>query len=193
MTGRIYLIAAEGTQFVKIGYSENPIFRLAELQTGCPHFLRIVDTWQGDIEAERRIHNRLKSYRGMGEWFNIPSDDLTKVCASIELECKNIPATSVKIRRFCTEKAKDIVADSNSSAFERLKAKRKAIRDFNPDCMASFRMKSEASQLCSDYSVKLLLHSQNDLKWMEEGIDGYLEALGIKVITPQLTVNELNT
>lgn len=175
-TGYVYLIAAEGTQYFKIGYSINPQFRLAELQTGCPYFLQIVGQWPGSMEAEMRIHVRLESYRGIGEWFNVPSEILADVRVIIELECQGVQAAPVPPRH-----RKTGIATENHNALMALKAKRAAIRAYQPEIGAEYQMKEQAQQLCRDYAAALLVKPQSDIVWMEEQINGYISALGISV------------
>lgn len=68
----------------KIGVSNNPMKRIAELQIGCPQFLRIhaVKPSVG-IAEERRMHRVLGEYRGIGEWFDCPLE-VIEVAAGID-------------------------------------------------------------------------------------------------------------
>lgn len=175
-TGYVYIIAAEGTQFFKIGYSENPQFRLAELQTGCPHFLKIIGQWPGSMEAESQIHIRLESCRGIGEWFSISPETMADVRVMIELECQGVQASPAKVQSH-----KVSTATENHGVLMTLKAKRAAIRAFQPEIAAEYRMKEDVRQLCRDYATALLTKPQSQIAWMEEQIDGYIAALGISV------------
>lgn len=69
----LYFIQARVTGAVKIGRSSNVEQRLAQLQTGCPHQLRILLKVPGKGHQERGIHERLASHRirhERGEWFS---------------------------------------------------------------------------------------------------------------------------
>jgi hypothetical protein len=71
VTGLVYIIRAEESRRVKIGYtSTEPIRRLAALQTGSPDRLSIVATVPGSMRLERSIHETLRASRSHGEWFS---------------------------------------------------------------------------------------------------------------------------
>ena len=64
----IYIIAAAGSPFVKIGKSRG-IGRLDDLQVGCPYqlaYLAIADWPDSD---EKKIHRVLRHSRERGEWY----------------------------------------------------------------------------------------------------------------------------
>ena len=68
----IYVIRAEGTDFVKVGYAKNSVYlRLSELQIGCPHVLTLVAMNNGNLTLERQLHRKLKAsgLHVRGEWF----------------------------------------------------------------------------------------------------------------------------
>lgn len=66
----VYLIADVERRWCKIGYSRYPKDRLANLQTGVPFMLEIISVIDGDARMEKKLHQKLNSYRIMGEWFN---------------------------------------------------------------------------------------------------------------------------
>jgi hypothetical protein len=70
--GFVYVIHAMGTNRIKIGHSADPEKRLAQLQTGSPHELKLLGQWPGTIEVEQLVHKRLAEYRCGGEWFSVP-------------------------------------------------------------------------------------------------------------------------
>jgi hypothetical protein len=60
------------TGYVKIGRSCNVPRRLKQLQTGCPHTIRLLLCIPGGASRERELHERLWSYKTRGqksEWF----------------------------------------------------------------------------------------------------------------------------
>lgn len=54
---------------VKIGFSRDPLSRLASLKTGLPGKVDLVIAVPGERADERRLHRRLAAYRQVGEWF----------------------------------------------------------------------------------------------------------------------------
>lgn len=72
----IYFIGSVGSMAVKIGKSNNPEKRLAELQTGHPHKLvlyAVVENVTPDYEM--KLHRILAHIRKEGEWFEL-NDEL---------------------------------------------------------------------------------------------------------------------
>jgi hypothetical protein len=66
----IYMIEAVGTPFVKIGYTREDVeSRLKSLETGSPHDLRVVWTFQGNRDDEAWLHRALGSVHERREWF----------------------------------------------------------------------------------------------------------------------------
>lgn len=70
----VYVIKGDHDR-VKIGMTDRPMKRLAELQTGNPFALRFafvgeVDNVASDIEVY--AHDKLDAHRESGEWFNVP-------------------------------------------------------------------------------------------------------------------------
>lgn len=82
----IYVIHAEGTDFYKVGKSDgNGKLRIATLQTGCPHSLKLmaIADWPDSIEF--RIHAFLtrKETHVRGEWFRA-SEHLSALISAME-------------------------------------------------------------------------------------------------------------
>ena len=68
----LYIIQMDQTGDFKVGRSDDVNRRLGELQTACPHKLRVILEAPGLGHLERTIHRTLKEYRcryGKGEWF----------------------------------------------------------------------------------------------------------------------------
>lgn len=66
----IYFIQAGGSDGpIKIGVSNAPHLRLAELQTGMPNELVLLATRHGNNRAEKELHQRFAADRIRGEWF----------------------------------------------------------------------------------------------------------------------------
>lgn len=77
----IYFIEAVGAGLIKIGYTAGKAEdRLKQLQTGCPHKLRVLATFDGyDQEDEQRIHRELDHLRDKGEWFRMDTAIILKI------------------------------------------------------------------------------------------------------------------
>jgi hypothetical protein len=70
VTGLVYIIRAEESRRVKIGFTEKyPASRMASLQIGSPERLSIVAVVPGSYQLERWVHDSLRSSRAHGEWF----------------------------------------------------------------------------------------------------------------------------
>ena len=70
--GTLYILKAEGTDAVKIGFTSLDLSkRVRDLQTGCPHDLKLVASIEGTKGQESEIHETLRDYRIRGEWYDI--------------------------------------------------------------------------------------------------------------------------
>ena len=70
--GFVYVVGrGEPDDPVKIGWSGKPEERLAQLQTGSPHVLRLLGTHPGPDDQETFLHDRFAPIRLHGEWFLI--------------------------------------------------------------------------------------------------------------------------
>src|SRR5262249_37237527 len=72
--GFIYLIWAQGTDRVKIGFSDDPSERLRSLQTGSPFPLHLLAQSPAPRYMEARVHQALAEYHRGGEWFESFTD-----------------------------------------------------------------------------------------------------------------------
>jgi hypothetical protein len=66
----IYFIQSNDNRYIKIGKANNPVKRLAALQTNSPHRLKLLAVMPGDYEEESLLHKRFAVFRTQGEWFN---------------------------------------------------------------------------------------------------------------------------
>jgi hypothetical protein len=96
VSGFVYFITSEPDEYVKIGWALNsPLYRLSQLQTGCPQPLRLMAYTHASREEERRLHATFHELHYRGEWFFLEhklldfvrylSDDFprpTRVCAT---------------------------------------------------------------------------------------------------------------
>ena len=89
----IYIFKSVGLQqpLWKIGHSNNPIRRLAELQTGCPfkikEYVRIRCDGVNHNEIERLLHDKLSAHRQRGgrEWYKVTEEWMTTVLFEVKL------------------------------------------------------------------------------------------------------------
>jgi len=65
----VYVFVNKEYAVCKIGYSNNPIKRLAQIQTGCPFKITRQLMIPGGVEKERELHDKYKGFRLEGEWF----------------------------------------------------------------------------------------------------------------------------
>ncbi len=68
----LYILQMDKTGAFKIGRSKNPRARLKQLQTGCPHTIKLILIIQNQGHREKHIHQQLYRYRTRmyaGEWF----------------------------------------------------------------------------------------------------------------------------
>ncbi len=76
-------VEAAVCDFVKIGISENPEKRVKNMQTSTPHKLELVTTIAANNakSVERKLHNILRPYHCVGEWFKITSNEINSLIA----------------------------------------------------------------------------------------------------------------
>lgn len=72
-TQYVYLIRMERTHFYKIGKSNDPHGRLANMQTASPYKLHLLHVFKADnaTAAEESLHARLHGTKREGEWFKL--------------------------------------------------------------------------------------------------------------------------
>lgn len=68
-TGFVYFIKAGDDGPVKIGWSENPDMRLAQLQSAHHETLSVLAKFPGGRDVEAEVHQQLHDLRLRGEWF----------------------------------------------------------------------------------------------------------------------------
>jgi len=84
----VYLIQVGSTNNYKIGYSKEPVKRLAQLQTANYEKLSFIALCPGAKEIEMSFHKKYKSYKINGEWFNLSYkqvDEIIVLMTSIRL------------------------------------------------------------------------------------------------------------
>lgn len=77
----LYILNCIGTDYRKIGITDNPNKRLCELQVGCPFELQIerLYVYKNSKRLEYILHNALAIHNVRGEWFNISLEDIDTI------------------------------------------------------------------------------------------------------------------
>jgi hypothetical protein len=71
--GKLYLLWAEQSTILKIGYTERDVnTRALEIEAMSPLPLRILAEKIGTERDEAMLHRRLRKFRSHGEWFSLP-------------------------------------------------------------------------------------------------------------------------
>lgn len=73
---KTYLMTDSNTGFTKIGRSVKPKFRESTLQSEKPTITLLATC---EIDCEEELHEKYKTKRGRGEWFNLSSDDIESI------------------------------------------------------------------------------------------------------------------
>lgn len=77
----IYFILCN-KEFIKIGYSQDPTSRLADLQVANPYELTMLGKFPGTKWHEKKLHGMFSKYIVRGEWFKSCDDIVTFVLES---------------------------------------------------------------------------------------------------------------
>jgi hypothetical protein len=83
----VYFIRAGAAGPIKIGYSATPVDRLSTLQTATHEALTLLAHVAGDVDDERRLHDRFAHLRQRGEWFRA-EQDLLDLIAQVQRDGK---------------------------------------------------------------------------------------------------------
>lgn len=66
------------SEFYKIGFSINPVYREKTLQAEQPLIL-LVDSWEGTLADEKQLHKLFTKVRVRGEWFALTKEHLSEI------------------------------------------------------------------------------------------------------------------
>lgn len=84
LTQCVYFIQNTKTREIKIGVATDPQGRLASLQIGSPHKLKLLAVIrQRGRAAEKELHERFKDASIRGEWFR-PTEELLELIAEVK-------------------------------------------------------------------------------------------------------------
>ena len=78
----VYVLDANGSDYIKIGYAKSFKQRLHNIQNGCPFKLSL---WYGIFtpkfkEIENYLHSKFNHCRVRGEWFAPSDSDINELC-----------------------------------------------------------------------------------------------------------------
>jgi len=63
-------------EFVKIGFSDDVLKRISQIQTSSPYKIEVMSVIHGDYDKEKELHKLFKQYRASGEWFYLSEEIL---------------------------------------------------------------------------------------------------------------------
>lgn len=89
----IYLIQCGEDGPIKIGYASSVDRRVRYLQTGSPHKLVVLHSFEGDKNVERALHRCFKEHRLTGEWF-------APAPAILALKEMSLPAINLLVKAY---------------------------------------------------------------------------------------------
>jgi len=83
----LYFICDENANYLKIGISKEPKYRIKALQTGNPINLVLLLNFHATQTIEIRLHNYLKKYNLSGEWYPLIGKNGNKVSVILRELC----------------------------------------------------------------------------------------------------------
>lgn len=97
----IYFIQAGENGPIKIGSSDNPVERMAQLQTANAAKLKLLWTHTGDATREQKIHKLFRDEKIRGEWYNPSQKLMASVAAFPKSQIFNIEeGRSITVSRY---------------------------------------------------------------------------------------------
>lgn len=66
----IYFVTAAEADLIKVGYSKDPLKRMAFMQAHSPVRLNLMGCVDGGYDLERRLHSYFSEYIAHAEWFH---------------------------------------------------------------------------------------------------------------------------
>ena len=88
LPGFVYCIIHHERRAVKIGFSRQPVRRLAQMQTASPDRLTLFDKFPGDRSLEAAFHHTLADRRMTGEWFDNRDGQVTDLFGRMAWEAR---------------------------------------------------------------------------------------------------------
>lgn len=94
MSGYVYAIS-DGEDRVKIGWSSNPIRRLAKISSDCPGNVSLLGLVEATRAQEAEAHALLNPWRVNGEWFRLEGPVLAFVQMLPKPRPRRVPSDNV--------------------------------------------------------------------------------------------------
>jgi hypothetical protein len=93
----IYFI--ESGDYVKVGYTSDIKNRYKKYVTENPNQIKLLATFKGGYDTEKKIHRQLKEYHHRGEWFKF-NDEVRELLIQIKKEnANNIEPVHIKKKK----------------------------------------------------------------------------------------------
>lgn len=84
----VYCIIHHESKSVKIGVTNDPERRFAQIQTGSPHSLTLHSFMPGDRATEAAFHRKFADRRKVGEWFSDPDRRITSLFGQMSFRAR---------------------------------------------------------------------------------------------------------
>ena len=97
-SGWIYLIHIEATTYYKIGFAKSIKNRLNQMQTGCPHKMKVVAKvhHSNARSYESLIHRLVRDRNVRGEWFDLDDNYLAQAKKWFKSDTRKFDKTKKK-------------------------------------------------------------------------------------------------
>ena len=92
----VYFLQLEGGGPIKVGYSQNPKMRMANLKHSCPYPLHFIGLGNGKRSDEKRFHDALHNHCIHGEWYRPDSPVLQMINDALKNGALRFPKTTIK-------------------------------------------------------------------------------------------------
>ena len=101
--GCLYIIGIEGTDYYKIGVSQNVDRRLRDLESSTPFTLNLLycEYYLNVYDIESHMHQMLKDFYVKSEWFDIDIDVIISIISGLQnKKIDNINQSPIQIKIF---------------------------------------------------------------------------------------------
>lgn len=109
MSKKVYIAKSKG--FYKIGVSETPEKRVAQLQCGNPFRIKLLETYdvgRPSRNVEEELHKKYSNSRVRLEWFNLTNNQLDEIKKFLSEEETTIGGPLIKITPLFADYARNL-------------------------------------------------------------------------------------